>query len=199
MDTQQTPDGIAVSWAFLHTGGSELQLVEIFLREDRDGATLELVPGGNLSRPLSTSFMIDGSNLQAGVSYEIAVRATNDLGVSEAIVSEIQESGIGMFNRSQGLMPLPLTMVLAHAIPNQFTHLTDLTSHSITLLMMIESSLYPLLVLPFCVLFLSPSFCSFPCFLIPCRSTSSPTDPHALLLHLYLHHTHPLHIRQWPN
>ena len=130
MDTQQTPDGIEVSWAFLHTGGSELQLVEIFLREDRDGATLELVPGGNLSRPLSTSFMIDGSNLQAGVSYEIAVRATNDLGVSEAIVSEIQESGIGMFNRSQRLMPLPLTMVLAHAIPNQFTHLTDLTSHS---------------------------------------------------------------------
>ena len=104
---EQGPEGIAVSWAFLHTGGSDLQLVEILLRENRDGATFELVPGGNLSQPLGNSFVIGGSNVKAGVGYEVAVRATNELGVSEPIVSQIQESRIGMFNRSQILSLIP--------------------------------------------------------------------------------------------
>ena len=100
MEVLQTAEGIAISWAFLHTGGSELQLVQIRIREDREGASFELVPGGNLSRPLSNMFVIDGSNLQAGASYEVEVRATNELGVSEPIVSEILESRVGMFNRN---------------------------------------------------------------------------------------------------
>lgn len=94
-------DGILVTWYFLHTGASDIDLIEILFREDIIGTSIELVSGGNISRPENDTFLISGSYLQAGLSYQVAVRASNEFGVSRNTLSEILQSPVGMFNRSQ--------------------------------------------------------------------------------------------------
>ena len=88
-------EGLLVSWEFLHTGGSEINQVEIFLRQEPD-SPFELVPGGNISRPLNNTFVISGQYLGAGLSYQAAVRVANELGVSEQAESERLDSPVGM-------------------------------------------------------------------------------------------------------
>ena len=114
VEVEEEPGGLTVSWEFLHTGGSDIELIEILLRESRDGAPFELVTGGNFTRPLNDSFLIGGSELQAGQSYEVGVRATNDLGVSELTVSQIPDSTVGMFNRAHKAYLFHRCVVSAH-------------------------------------------------------------------------------------
>lgn len=96
-------DGIIVSWLFLHTGGSTIDQVEILLRLNTDSSSFELVLGGNISRPSDDMFLISGRYLQAGLSYQVGVRATNEFGVSSLTTSETLESTVGMFTDNRGL------------------------------------------------------------------------------------------------
>ena len=101
VEIEEGSDGLTVQWSFLHTGGSDIEQIEILLRESRDEALFELVAGGNIPRPLNDSFLISGSGLKAGRSYEVGVRASNEIGTSSLAVSGTLESAIGMFNRGQ--------------------------------------------------------------------------------------------------
>ena len=87
-------DGITVSWDFLHTGGSTIDQVEISLREGMDGRQVlnRIIP-----QAVNDTFLINGTYLQAGLSYQVEVRATNQFGVSLPVLSEIlQGSTVGM-------------------------------------------------------------------------------------------------------
>ena len=90
-------DGITVFWSFLHTGGSDIDQVEILLMTD--GSTVHR----NTSRSSDNTFLIGGELLQAGVSYQVGVRASNEFGVSDLTLSETLESTVGMliYNRGQ--------------------------------------------------------------------------------------------------
>ena len=107
VDLQVLEDGILVSWYFLHTGGADIELVEILIKEDTLGSLFELAPGGSLTALENSTFLIGGSSLQAGQSYQVAVRATNEFGVSIPTLSEILESTVGMFDRSQIIVYTP--------------------------------------------------------------------------------------------
>lgn len=90
-------DGIAIQWNLLHNGGLDILAVEISLRQD-SSAPFQLVQGGNLSQPMSNTFLIAGRLLQAGQRYQAAVTATNALGSSELVETESQESPVGMWS-----------------------------------------------------------------------------------------------------
>lgn len=90
-------DGITVSWDFLHTGGSTIDQVEISLREGTDGRQFKVVLNRNISQPENDTFLINGTYLQAGLSYQVEVRATNQFGVSLPVLSgTLEESTVGM-------------------------------------------------------------------------------------------------------
>ena len=91
-------DGITVLWSFLHTGGSDIDQVEILLMTD--GSTVQ---HGNTSWSSDNTFLIGGELLEAGVSYQVGVRASNEFGVSDLTLSETLESTVGMliYNRGQ--------------------------------------------------------------------------------------------------
>ena len=87
-------DGITVSWDFLHTGSSTIDQVEISLREGMDGRQVlnRIIP-----QAMNDTFLINGTYLQAGLSYQVEVRATNQFGESLPVLSEtLQESTVGM-------------------------------------------------------------------------------------------------------
>ena len=111
VELQNGADGITVSWFFLHTGGSDIDQVEILLRPDMDGSTFELVQ--NTSRSSNDTFLIRGELLQAGVSYLVGVRAGNEFGVSELTVSDTLEATIGMLieNRGQCILTHCINMI----------------------------------------------------------------------------------------
>ena len=97
VEVQLGVDGITVTWDFLHTGGVELDQVEVLLRDsqDADESPFQLVPEGNITQPSDNSFLIGGGFLKAGQSYQVAVQAENEFGVSERIKSKILESPVG--------------------------------------------------------------------------------------------------------
>lgn len=90
-------DGITVSWDFFHTGGSTIDQVEISLREGMDGRQFEVVLNRTIPQAVNDTFLINGTYLQAGLSYQVEVRATNQFGVSLPVLSEtLEESTVGM-------------------------------------------------------------------------------------------------------
>lgn len=97
VEVQLGRDGITLSWGYLHTGGLNITLVEILLREkDREDSAFVLVPGGTIREPSNESFLISGRYLEAGVSYLLGVRAGNEFGVSDLTVSKPQTATVGM-------------------------------------------------------------------------------------------------------
>ena len=90
-------EGIVIEWDFLHNGGLDILAVEILLRQDSSGP-YQPVQGGNLSQPLTNTFLIAGRFLQAGQRYQAAVSVTNAVGRSELVDTESQESPVGMWS-----------------------------------------------------------------------------------------------------
>ena len=115
MKLQLGRDGITVLWDFVHTGGLNITLVEILLRENRDDSSFVVVPGGNLSRPSNNSFLVSGSNLRAGLTYQIAVRASNGFGVSDLNISEPQTATVGMCRLTIEAIQLARHKALRHS------------------------------------------------------------------------------------
>ena len=102
VDLQTGADGITVLWYFLHTGGTDVDQVEILLISNSEDSTVEFVQDVNASQSSDNVFLIGGEVLQAGESYQVGVRASNEFGVSDLTLSETLESSIGMLIHNRG-------------------------------------------------------------------------------------------------